>query len=232
MALEEGMQVNASKTVNSNGLLGGSQASASVLDIISASGNSTFPKEVSAENLKAVGESLNKMMRLSTEMLKNMSMEERRFLETWKDMLEMREKNWERFLETWKDMLDLLEMKEKTWKNMERMLEVRKDMLEIWQMVTSLAGLEDSFSDAVDKEAFEEAFEEASKSRAAFLEEIIASNTNPVGASLKDEEKAFEEEMDKEVVMRRAMEEWKRVSLEEKAMWSLWRGEGGSTNQK
>ena len=129
-------------------------------------------------------------------------------------------------------MLDLLEMKEKTWKNMERMLEVRKDMLEIWQMVTSLAGLEDSFSDAVDKEAFEEAFEEASKSRAAFLEEIIASNTNPVGASLKDEEKAFEEEMDKEVVMRRAMEEWKRVSLEEKAMWSLWRGEGGSTNQK
>ena len=226
MALEEGMQVNASKTVNSNGLLGGSQASASGLDIISASGNSTLPKEVSAENLKAVGESLNKMMRLSTENVKNMSMEERRFLETWKDMLEMREKNWERFLETWKVMLDLLEKKEKTWKNM---LEARKDMLAMWQMVTSLAGLEDSFLDAVDKEAFEEAFEEASKSRTAFLEEIIASNTNPVGASLKDEEKAFEEEMDKEAVMRRALEEWKRVSLEEKAVW---RGEGGSTNQK
>ena len=38
-------------------------------------------------------------------------------------------------------------------------------------------------------------------------------------AKMEAVEKAYEGEMDKEAVMRRAMEKWKRMSVEEKAVW-------------
>ena len=45
-------------------------------------------------------------------------------------------------------------------------------------------------------------------------------------------EKAFEGEMDKEAVMRRAMEKWKSMSVEEKAVWRARAKEDSNTNQK
>ena len=44
--------------------------------------------------------------------------------------------------------------------------------------------------------------------------------------------KAVGGEMDKEEVMRRAMEKWKRMSVEEKAVWRARAKEGVNTNQK
>ena len=46
--------------------------------------------------------------------------------------------------------------------------------------------------------------------------------------------KAVGGEMDKEEVMRRAMEKWKRMSVEEKAVWRARANakEGANTNQK
>ena len=48
----------------------------------------------------------------------------------------------------------------------------------------------------------------------------------------KDLMKARGGEMDKEAVMRRAMEKWKRMSVEEKAVWRARAKEGVNTNQK
>ena len=50
----------------------------------------------------------------------------------------------------------------------------------------------------------------------------------------KDLMKARGGEMDKEAVMRRAMEKWKRMSVEEKAVWRARANakEGTNTNQK
>ena len=53
-------------------------------------------------------------------------------------------------------------------------------------------------------------------------------------AEMEAVEKAYEGEMDKEAVMRRAMEKWKRMSVEEKAAWRARANakEGANTNQK
>ena len=53
-------------------------------------------------------------------------------------------------------------------------------------------------------------------------------------AEMEAVEKAYEGEMDKEAVMRRAMEKWKRMSVEEKAVWRVRAKakEGANTNQK
>ena len=50
----------------------------------------------------------------------------------------------------------------------------------------------------------------------------------------KDMALALGGEMDKEAAMRRAMEKWKRMSVEEKAVWRLMAKakEGTNTNQK
>ena len=48
----------------------------------------------------------------------------------------------------------------------------------------------------------------------------------------KDLMKALGGEMDKGEVMRRAMEKWKRMSVEEKAVWRARAKEGVNTNQK
>ena len=48
----------------------------------------------------------------------------------------------------------------------------------------------------------------------------------------KDLMKARGGEMDKEAVMRRAMEKWKRMSVEEKAVWRARAKEDANTNQK
>ena len=44
--------------------------------------------------------------------------------------------------------------------------------------------------------------------------------------------KALGGEMDKEAVMRRAMEKWKKMSVEEKAVWRARAKENANTNQK
>ena len=44
--------------------------------------------------------------------------------------------------------------------------------------------------------------------------------------------KALGGEMDKEAVMRRAMEKWKKMSVEEKAVWGATAKENVNTNQK
>ena len=77
-------------------------------------------------------------------------------------------------------------------------------------------------------ESSEEAFEEASISKATFLEKAVAA-TASAGCSLwlaeeglptaEMEAKALGGDMDKEAVMRRAMEKWRRMSVEEKAVW-------------
>ena len=46
------------------------------------------------------------------------------------------------------------------------------------------------------------------------------------------EDKAVEGEMDKEAVMRRAMGKWKRLSVEEKAVWRKRAEEGADINKK
>ena len=46
------------------------------------------------------------------------------------------------------------------------------------------------------------------------------------------EDKAVEEEMDKETVMRRAMGKWKRLSMEEKAVWRKRAEECANLNKK
>ena len=52
-------------------------------------------------------------------------------------------------------------------------------------------------------------------------------------AEMEDKDlKAVGGEMDKEEVMRRAMEKWKRMSVEEKAVWRARAKEGVNTNQK
>ena len=52
-------------------------------------------------------------------------------------------------------------------------------------------------------------------------------------AEMEDRDlKAVGGEMDKEEVMRRAMEKWKRMSVEEKAVWRARAKEGVNTNQK
>ena len=48
----------------------------------------------------------------------------------------------------------------------------------------------------------------------------------------KDLMKALGGKMDKEEVMRRAMEKWKRMSVEEKAVWRARAKEDANTNQK
>ena len=48
----------------------------------------------------------------------------------------------------------------------------------------------------------------------------------------KDLMKALGGEMDKEEVMRRAMEKWRRMSVEEKAVWRARAKEDANTNQK
>ena len=48
----------------------------------------------------------------------------------------------------------------------------------------------------------------------------------------RDVVKALGGEMDKEAVMRRAMEKWKRMSVEEKAVWRARAKEDANTNQK
>ena len=45
-------------------------------------------------------------------------------------------------------------------------------------------------------------------------------------------DKAIQGEMDKEAVMRRAMGKWKRMSMEEKAVWRKRAVEFAKTNQK
>ena len=51
-------------------------------------------------------------------------------------------------------------------------------------------------------------------------------------AEMEDRDlKAVGGEMDKEEVMRRAMEKWKRMSVEEKAVWRARAKEGVNTNQ-
>ena len=44
--------------------------------------------------------------------------------------------------------------------------------------------------------------------------------------------KALGGEMDKEAVMRRAMEKWKKMSVEEKAVWRARAKADANTNQK
>merc|ERR1711936_243073 len=52
-------------------------------------------------------------------------------------------------------------------------------------------------------------------------------------AEKEAEEKAIEGEMDKEAVMKRAMGKWKRMSVEEKAVWrAKAKEEGANTNQE
>ena len=46
------------------------------------------------------------------------------------------------------------------------------------------------------------------------------------------EDKAVEGEMDKEAVMRKAMGKWKRLSVEEKAVWRKRAEEGANINKK
>ena len=48
----------------------------------------------------------------------------------------------------------------------------------------------------------------------------------------KDLTKALGGDMDKEAVMRRAMEKWRRMSVEEKAVWRARAKEDANTNQK
>ena len=48
----------------------------------------------------------------------------------------------------------------------------------------------------------------------------------------KDLMKALGGEMDKGEVMRRAMEKWRRMSVEEKAVWRARAKEDANTNQK
>ena len=51
-------------------------------------------------------------------------------------------------------------------------------------------------------------------------------------AEMEDKDlKAVGGEMNKEEVMRRAMEKWKRMSVEEKAVWRARAKEGVNTNQ-
>ena len=49
---------------------------------------------------------------------------------------------------------------------------------------------------------------------------------------LPSAEKEAEEEMDKEAVMRRAMGKWKRLSMEEKAVWRKRAEQGTNINNK
>ena len=49
---------------------------------------------------------------------------------------------------------------------------------------------------------------------------------------LPSAEKEAEEEMDKEAVMRRAMGKWKRLCLEEKAVWRKRAEQGTNINNK
>ena len=51
-------------------------------------------------------------------------------------------------------------------------------------------------------------------------------------AEKEAEDKAVEGEMDKEAVMRRAMGKWKRLSIEEKAVWRKRAEEHTNINKK
>ena len=51
-------------------------------------------------------------------------------------------------------------------------------------------------------------------------------------AEKEAEDKAVEGEMDKEAVMRRVMEKWKRLSVEEKAVWRKRAEEHTNINKK
>ena len=51
-------------------------------------------------------------------------------------------------------------------------------------------------------------------------------------AEKEAQDKAIQGEMDKEAVMRRAMGKWKRMSVEEKAVWRMKAEELAKTNQK
>ena len=50
--------------------------------------------------------------------------------------------------------------------------------------------------------------------------------------SAAEQDKAFQEGMDKEAMMRRVMEKWKRLSVEEKAVWRKRAEEGANINKK
>ena len=51
-------------------------------------------------------------------------------------------------------------------------------------------------------------------------------------AEKEAQDKAVEGEMDKEVVMRKALGKWKRLSMEEKAVWRKRAEEFANTNKK
>ena len=51
-------------------------------------------------------------------------------------------------------------------------------------------------------------------------------------AEKEAQEKAVEGEMDKEAVMRKALGKWKRLSMEEKAVWRKRAEEFANTNKK
>ena len=51
-------------------------------------------------------------------------------------------------------------------------------------------------------------------------------------AEKEAQDKAVEGEMDKEAVMRKAMGKWKRLSMEEKAVWRKRAEEFANTNKK
>ena len=51
-------------------------------------------------------------------------------------------------------------------------------------------------------------------------------------AEKEAQEKAVEGEMDKEAVMRKALGKWKRLSMEEKALWRKRAEEFANTNKK
>ena len=51
-------------------------------------------------------------------------------------------------------------------------------------------------------------------------------------AEKEAQDKAIQGEMDKEAVMRRAMGRWKRMSVEEKAVWRMKAEERAKTNKK
>ena len=51
-------------------------------------------------------------------------------------------------------------------------------------------------------------------------------------AEKEAKDKAFEGEMDKEAMRSRAMEKWKRLSMEEKAIWRKRAQESANINEK